>query len=1826
MHTHFATLIEFEDIHSTTHVVLPLLTPTAISFKTQELRDYSIEVVHPDTTDRAPSQKTFIQPLNIVVREDGPFQPSNQTLSHPLYQQHSGNAPQSLHSVTHKAGPHAPPNQQPNGNLPGSSSAKFLDTYVHIPVATSKEGDFRQKGFEVQREPRCSVTNNRTTISTIVSKAWKGNNLYIPVALGTTLANPQKTVIGQDNRKKNIQVKSEPQSISSAIRFRRQVCCRSPYQTCSKSPLNASAGQDSNINIKSIRNDQRKHSFESREWTLNITSDPSTFGYASLEYHEDKVRLKDVTTSGYTYHSSSPLKRPPDLPANHVGLKHNDIFLHIHEAQPTKFLSCQGQLIISRLLEGVPMWIWNQALSEWEKICYGEKRIISQGDPPYVGHPKINEKDIIDITSYHLNADLGTAQNAWNEAAEQRSEAMSLVCHSTEEERRVLTQLAIDTEYSPYFLTTYTRDWEFKRAFPPKGRLKESIIPNSMFKAHCQEALRTFAAIINIDPLLQRPTLPLLPTAQCYPGPDTTVAYSSLFRVDTSPPRECQTHGIGQNHPDIDQNCTSVPLDEFLQLVLDVVDDFRADGQRIVKQVLEANERLQSCRESHQEHLDLLNDYTDNMVDRLELKLKLLQEKHSNHTNAGVSLECGPVHTTEYLGNLWEIALQFLTSQGPMNTGNKVLNELYHLSDSIAPHSENFEMHSSFMERLQFLVLQSQYQPIFVTTAENVLVKDCPTNEAIFQSCPNAVRNHKVVVCLDDTVYNTLELHDDSAIKPSASLRPLAEEIASVNQDYVVPKLSHTIEDRNHLQGCTDAALFIASSPTARSISATFWMSVSLTGTKTGSVQVQNPQIPIQTALVPDTSQLELYNTTAVLDLEPLLTFCTPTTFVYGPTSSGETHGIAALLAGPRIIPQSIRVFLQMGDAGRERAKNLNYEDHFSYFDSYQDDIFDLRLFPQRGHDELPIKTNAKGEMLVVVLTKVGARFETSDDWKNVSWSASQNQTTFATLFNRTLSRSYETSSIKWALIVEHTSKTRNMSNVSIFAISSWILVYNGEIYNSIDLTKFENNMSLIPYGDTSLVTSLGGEDVGKTISTYTDVKFRSDVLDSLKYRTAIEFLSLMGRTLIQGQRVLVTHIPAPGSRIPPYGDGIQWRTTHVNVKSSDDEKRVEVEVNTELLIVEVMNNNKYSFGVSSGVTSPSSMKFDFLAMFSAFSKPGTSQSHLLMTPMGPPNPLDDAEPAAPQQRSKVLMEVTSTLMACLYSRSLWGSFSFETDFLPSASNKMLPWIRSCLSLSKIVYPRIDREGTPPANHCPVINLMWNTFKDLTVVCRKEVVYAWNTFKHIWEDFLTLGICLSETVYLWIALTSNLSMELIVLVTDRLMAHCLIHSTQQPRTWAITEVLGLGYTETIYRCAHVPMACLVWMWQEYHHITMTEPQFSIIGLALSMDSRYLAVPYGICVDIYDLESNVNNPLAQYSGPNERKVSFIAWSSELPRLVMSFEGGSMYIVTMNEQSSTIAGFHHSGRHERAKVPAWRYESVLMTMIIVLIGNSCKHLHNPSKKESPLQLVIYSQYMYLDTGSCLHMKMGLRIIWNFHQSQSPELTIRYEDMILLPGIMSRNDVCSRRGTILVTAPGTYQVFSIESKTAQNIFIPRDPLERTPQAVTSARFLSDDLILGVGVGQLVLWNADLGNRLQNLVFRNQDTAVTASHICLAYNAVEDIGWIVAAQGSEVTFWKTIYCLGGETSADRAGNSCLQDGVAGSGDSKENHKSQYVNNICHRHLPDHNSLISPHMTEARKDMTVEGIASDLSHTRKKTLRILLKSGVVVYVRVMLGFDQDFI
>ncbi|KAJ3870772.1 hypothetical protein F5051DRAFT_447141 [Lentinula edodes] len=332
-------------------------------------------------------------------------------------------------------------------------------------------------------------------------------------------------------------------------------------------------------------------------------------------------------------------------------------------------------------------------------------------------------------------------------------------------------------------------------------------------------------------------------------------------------------------------------------------------------------------------------------------------------------------------------------------------------------------------------------------------------------------------------------------------------------------------------------------------------------------------------------------------------------------------------------------------------------------------------------------------------------------------------------------------------------------------------------------------------------------------------------------------------------------------------------------------------------------------------------------------------------------------------------------------------------------------------------------------------------------------------------------------------------------------------------------------------------------WREAHEITVTDRQTSIIGVEFSVDARYLVVAYATRADIWDLKrTNSSHPLVRYDSPSsEKQICYIAWSQSCPQLVICIEGGSVYVITMHERSSAIEGFHHSGRQQEGKVSAVFLRENLLA---VSMGNTVEIRTHVGDDRPRWELLKYVpippiEHRYLTASNSLNLQSihvigedslllsyesGAAILWSFSPpTEFLEFFFKHKDTFFLPGLV--NDVCWKTRSVLVTASGTYQVFLLGSATAQRIFVPCDPLLKTPQAVSCAKYLSEDLIIGTGVGQLVLWNADLGNRLQNLVFRDKDNMVPCA-ICSIYKPEKDTAWIVVAHGSKITFWETIDC----------------------------------------------------------------------------------------------------
>ncbi|KAJ3885198.1 hypothetical protein GG344DRAFT_82997 [Lentinula edodes] len=155
------------------------------------------------------------------------------------------------------------------------------------------------------------------------------------------------------------EVKTEPESISLAI-------C--PYPIRSKGHLPTSDPSESPSSSATT---------DTSLFELEYTHSSScAFGYNLCDYRQRKVINKNATTSWYTYRTPGPLDSPPEFPPNSMWLEHNVIFLHINEAERAKLN--EGQL--SKLLKYcVRMWIWNGDSLRWERIDFGERRVVGDG-------------------------------------------------------------------------------------------------------------------------------------------------------------------------------------------------------------------------------------------------------------------------------------------------------------------------------------------------------------------------------------------------------------------------------------------------------------------------------------------------------------------------------------------------------------------------------------------------------------------------------------------------------------------------------------------------------------------------------------------------------------------------------------------------------------------------------------------------------------------------------------------------------------------------------------------------------------------------------------------------------------------------------------------------------------------------------------------------------------------------------------------------------------------------------------------------------------------------------------------------------------------------------------------------------------------------------------------------------------------------------------------------------------------------------------------------------------------------------------------------------
>ncbi|KAJ3793440.1 WD40-repeat-containing domain protein [Lentinula aff. detonsa] len=317
---------------------------------------------------------------------------------------------------------------------------------------------------------------------------------------------------------------------------------------------------------------------------------------------------------------------------------------------------------------------------------------------------------------------------------------------------------------------------------------------------------------------------------------------------------------------------------------------------------------------------------------------------------------------------------------------------------------------------------------------------------------------------------------------------------------------------------------------------------------------------------------------------------------------------------------------------------------------------------------------------------------------------------------------------------------------------------------------------------------------------------------------------------------------------------------------------------------------------------------------------------------------------------------------------------------------------------------------------------------------------------------------------------------------------------------------------------------------------------ALVDVLLSPSADYLAVACGHDVEIWDLKRelpNPDNPQSKFSNQYLR-VQKMSWCPSTTKLAIGYDEGSVSVLSLHDGVVLMEGFGCAASpvdsvsgltwlsptllavSTRSTVEIWRFVSDDGQRL----WSSCGAIPDPpiipGQPQMPLISTMHAladhqlMVQYADSG-------GRTVIWNL--SFDPFLA----RLLILPWKLQHriNDVSISTRHALYTDhdTGTYGLLKIDSQQPAMQCYPQALESRAPQLVSCVKFISKDLLIGGGVGQLILWNHSL-RRLQNLVYTNPITVPDS--ISSGYQLETDIGWIATAHRfqdrGQVVLWCTV------------------------------------------------------------------------------------------------------
>ncbi|KAJ3817566.1 hypothetical protein F5880DRAFT_1511667 [Lentinula raphanica] len=121
--------------------------------------------------------------------------------------------------------------------------------------------------------------------------------------------------------------------------------------------------------------------------------------------------------------------------------------------------------------------------------------------------------------------------------------------------------------------------------------------------------------------------------------------------------------------------------------------------------------------------------------------------------------------------------------------------------------------------------------------------------------------------------------------------------------------------------------------------------------------------------------------------------------------------------------------------------------------------------------------------------------------------------------------------------------------------------------------------------------------------------------------------------------------------------------------------------------------------------------------------------------------------------------------------------------------------------------------------------------------------------------------------------------------------------------------------------------------------------------------------------------------------------------------------------------------------------------------------------------------------------------------------------------IAGIICQTSPCGNKFLVANDSGAAYELHSFSSRRPPQLFVPRQHKEAQP--ITSANFLSNGIVVGGSIGQIVIWDGE-ARRLQNIDFLDHQNSPIRLFQCV-YRPQIDVAWIASVvDGRRVILWE--------------------------------------------------------------------------------------------------------